>query len=360
MFPILFQIQVQLPHQNPVVVIVVVAVLLAAVIYFVVSARVNVRGKTPTSSQVKFTRGRFRRLARSYGLNPVQTRTLENLVQRYRTLAPYAVFSSPPQLDILLKKAIAEVQAQSQTEEVKQAHIATLYRIKQTIEQNNPRGRQPVSGSSQLRAGQPVSISDETGARYASRVVTRLKDSFAVEVPIDEMGNQVRWKKWANVQIFVPRGAGKGVSFQTKVTGYNLVKGLNSVLLQHTNAVSQAAQRKFRRKQIDRPCYFYLVQIMTVGSGRDARKQAVPQTNGALGTMLDVSSGGCSLKTTFPLPRGSLVKIEFETDRKRTVTAYGKVRHVRKAAPMGGVMHIQFTRVSRQSLNTINSYVYEL
>ena len=353
------QVEVQLPQHNPVVVIVVVAVLVGAVIYFVASAQRGGRSPKAASTPAKFTKGRFKRTARTYGLNQVQTRTLENLVQRYRTLAPYAVFTSPGQLNVLLRKAITEVQAQSQSDEVKQAHIATLYHIKQTIEQNAQRGT-PVSGTQQLRLGQEIFITAESGERYTSRVVARLKNVFSASVPVDEMGGQVRWKKWSTVQVFVPRGGGKGVTFPTKVMGYNLVKGTNCVLLQHTNDVSQATQRKFRRKELDRPAYFFSIQVMTIGTGRDARKQAVPQTKGALGTMLDISAGGCAVKTTFPLPSGSLVKLEFEPERRRKVTVYGKVKHVRKAAPMGGVMHIQFTRISKTNLNSINSFVYEL
>ena len=112
-----------------------------------------------------------------------------------------------------------------------------------------------------------------------------MKNAFAAQVPVDDLGNQLRWKKSTQVQIFVPHGAGKGITFVTRVVGYTTIKSVHCMLLQHTSEVSQAAQRKYRRKEIDRPCYFYMVQIMTVGTGRDASKQAVPQTKGALGTM---------------------------------------------------------------------------
>lgn len=270
-----------------------------------------------------------------------------------------SIFSSTQALDILLTKAITEIKAQTQSDAVKDAHINTIYRIKQAVETQSG-SRQSVQSSNQLRVGQEISITAENQARYTSHVTGKLKNVLAAAIPVDETGNQIRWKKWTPVEVFFTRGAGKGFAFQTKVFGYNAVKGTNSVLLQHSNAVSAAAQRKFRRKELDRPAYFYAIQVMTVGTGKNAKKQAVPQTKGALGTMLDISAGGCAVKTTFPLPPGSLIKLEFETERRRQVAVYGKVKNVRKAEPMGGVMHVMFTRISSKNLNRINSFVYDI
>lgn len=358
MNPILLQVQVQLPQHNSTAIIVVVVVVLIAAVFFIVNAQRHSTSRSAGRSQ-KFTRGRFRRMAHAIGLNQVQAKTLENLVLKYRPSAPMSIFSSGRALDVLLTKAISEIKQQTQSDSVKEAHINTIYRIKQAIETKSG-SRQSVQSSNQLRVGQEISITTENKTRYSSRVTGKLRNVLAAEIPRDEVGNQVRWNKWTPVEIFFAKGGGKGFAFQTKVLGYNNVKGTDSVLVQHSNSVNAAAQRKFRRKDIDRPAYFYAIQVMTIGSGRNAKKQAVPQTKGALGTMIDVSAGGCAVKSTFPLPRGSLVKLEFETERRRQVAVYGKVRHVRKAEPMGGVMHIMFTRISSKNLNRINSYVYEI
>lgn len=355
---ILLQVQIQLPQHNPTAIIVVLVGIAIAIFFFMVNSRKAGTHRTQGPSQ-KFTRGRFRRAAYARGLNQVQTKTLENLVLKYRPSAPMSVFASVQALDIILAKAIAEVKQQTQNEKVKEAHINTIYRIKQAIEQNVGRG-QSVQSTDQIRTGQAISINTQDGGRYNSRITGKLRNVLAAEVPLDDTGNQLRWPKGTPVEVFFARGGGKGFAFQTKVAGYNVVKGANSVLLQHSSAVSAAAQRKYRRKLIDRPAYFYAIQVMTIGTGRNARRQAVPQTKGALGTMLDVSAGGCAVKTTFPLPQNSLVKIEFETERHRPITVYGKVKNVRKAEPMGGVMHVMFTRVSSKNLNSINSYVYDI
>lgn len=359
MSPVLLQLQVQLPHHNPIVVISIIVGIIIALAFLLFNAnRNNATRRRRSAGPQKFSRRRFRHLAQNRGLNAVQAKTLENLALKYRPSAPMSIFTNGQVLDIMLQKAISEIRHQNQAESVKEAHINSIYRIKQAIERN--RGQhQTVQSSTELHSGQQLSIT-AGGTRYLTRVTGKLRSALAAEIPHDESGGQVRWKKLTPVHVFVPRSGGKGFSFQSKVVGYSAIKGRGSVLLQHSNAVAAAAQRRYRRKELGRPAYFFAIRIMTVGSGRNAKRQAVPQTKGALGTVLDVSAGGCAVKSTFPLPKGTLVKLEFETMRLHQVTVYGKVQQVRKAEPMGGVMHIMFTRISRKNLNSINSYVYDM
>ena len=357
MSPVLSQTLVEIPKANPVNAVILIVV--AAVVILVIVILGARRNRSPTAgSGGVFNRGRFRKTATEYGLNPVQVKTLENLVRKYPVPNPYTLFGNGPALDAILEKAIAEIGQQSQTEAVKEAHKLTLYRIKQVIEQNSQ--KKTIHGSTQVTAGQGVTLTGPSGTRYPSRVTAVLKDHLAVEVPVDNEGTQIRWKPWTPVQVFLFKPNGQGFSFETRVGGYNQVRGLECLLLKHSNTVQQAIQRRFRRKSVEKPCYFYAVQIMNVGTGRDQAKKAVAQTKGALGTILEVSAGGCSVKTSFPLAKGALIKIEFETEKNHQIGIYGKVKQVRKSQPPGGIMHIQFTQVSRQSLNRINSYVYEI
>lgn len=359
MSSILAQTFVEMPRGNPASLVIIIVLAAAVVVGIVVfGARRGGGGATPAGRSGVFSRGRFRRLAAEYGLNPVQSKTLENLIHKYPVPNPYVLFVNGDALDTLLQRALSEIEQQSQAPDVKEGHKLTLYRIKQAIEANSQ--KRALRGSSDVVAGQEVTLTGPSGTRYPSSVRAVLKDHLAVEVPVDDDGVQIRWKPWTSIQVFLYRPNGQGFSFETKVGGYNQVRGLECLLLKHSNAVQQAAQRRFRRKSVEKACYFYAVQVMTVGSGRDQRKRAVPQTKGALGTVLDVSAGGCSVKSSFPLAQGALIKLEFETEKNHPVTVYGKVKHIRKAQPVGGVMHIQFTQVSRQNLNQINSYVYEL
>ena len=75
--------------------------------------------------------------------------------------------------------------------------------------------------------------------------------------------------------------------------------------------------------------------------------------------IVEVSAGGCSIRSSKVTGKGFLIRVDFETERGTTVSAYGKVVNIRKDDVYGFMMHIMFTRVSKEHMNRINSYIYE-
>ena len=346
---------------NPLPVYIGLGVVVVVVILIVIINRLRARATAIKSGKgsAAYNKRMFKRKAKELGLAPPHIGTLLHLVSQYNVKNPFALLTNSPLLDTVLKKGLREIESQVASNEVKEAEKLTIFHIKQIIERNSQR-KTVYSTTRQLKVNQPVSITPETGQRYSTYVTGNLKDYLGVKAPLDDKGNQLRWRKWMPVKAFFFKDNGQGYSFTSKAMGYNMIKGTASLLLQHSNSITQAQQRRYRRKDIEKPAYFYKVQIMSVGVGKEVRKKAyVDQKKSALGTILDISAGGCSIRTNFPLGKGELVKVEFETERRIQVNVFGKVKSVRRIKPVGGVMHIMFTRVSKQSLNRINTFIYD-
>jgi hypothetical protein len=293
------------------------------------------------------------------GLSKVQASTLANLVVKYKMKNPYLVFTHGNQLDALLKKAVNEIETQVSSEQVKDAQKVTIFRIKQAIERNSNKGK-AFSATSTIPSGQSIAISPGNGERFQAKINTNLKNYLSATIPTDSSGAQVRWKKWTPVSVFFWRRNGQGFTFDSKVTGYSVIRGIPSILLQHSNKVKQAQQRKYRRKELNRPAYFFPVKVVPVGLGKKAKKRAIVEKDrGTLGTLIDISAGGCAVKSTKPVPRGGLIKLQFEAENSQSIWCFGKVIKTRKMAPMGGIMHIAFTKVTNANLNNINTFVYD-
>ncbi|MBN1686939.1 MAG: PilZ domain-containing protein [Spirochaetales bacterium] len=335
-----------------------VAALFAALI--VVGIITNRRAATKKAGGTgKFRKGTFKRRAARLGLSKVQIKALEFVIDRYKVRNPYSLLTNSPQLDMYLKKAIQGIDEQVSQDQTKEAQKLTLYRIKQIVERNSERSG-GFSNSRQLQINQNVALTTESGAQFKSRVLSVLRDAVAVEVPVDETGAQVRWRKWSPLTVFFWKGNGEGYSFESKITGYNTLKGSAAAFLQHSNKITKAKQRQYRRRELDRPCYFYPVRIITAGSGKNQTKKAFVETKrGSLGTVIEVSAGGCSIRATRGLATGALIKVDFETFRGNPVSSYGKVVNAHKDETEGQVMHVMFTKLSRSNLNNINSFVYD-
>ena len=142
--------------------------------------------------------------------------------------------------------------------------------------------------------------------------------------------------------------------------GYDRIKGKVCILLHHARTLKREQQRRYRRTPIHRPCFFFPVLVVDSGSGRRAEKKAVVQTTRRyLGNLTDISAGGCSINSVYPLQSGSLCKIEFELARRQRITVFGKVKSIRKSGFRTRVMHIMFTKMSSHYLNQIYLYVYD-
>lgn len=305
----------------------------------------------------KFSKRKFRRHASSRGLSKGETQLLENMIRRFRIQGPFALLNNGAILDSTLKRALKEVEESPMDPDEKEAQKLTLYRIKQKVERST-RGVKPPDSSRQLRMGQTVSIAVNE-VRYQCKITSNLQKSFGLTVPKDKSGTEIRWKKWTKVEAFFWRSNGQSFSFSTKILGYNVIRGVSSIFLQHSNSIKEAQQRRYRRKSMERPSYFYPIRLVSTGIGKNSKKKAIVDNHrGTLGTLLDISAGGCSLRSSYPLGKSELLKIEFETSQRQKVTVFGKVVGMDRMNPPGGIMHVMFTRISRANMNRINSFIY--
>ncbi|UCF96421.1 MAG: PilZ domain-containing protein [Spirochaetaceae bacterium] len=308
----------------------------------------------------KYGRYVFQRMARNIGLQRHHIEILEYLIRVCGVRQPFLIFSNSGLLDDILKKGIYALHQNTKLkEEERERRLTYIFQIKQIIERNARRGI-GVRSTIMMRPGQSITITTETGRQYSTRVVSNLKDMVAIAAVNDDAGSQIRWPRGTRLKINFWRESDSGYAFESKVLGYDKVRGTLCVLLHHAKTLKKEQQRKYRRSPIHRPCFFFPVLVVESGTGRRAEKKAVVQTTRRfLGNLVDISAGGCSVNSLYPLKTGSLCKIEFELARRQRITVFGKVKRIRKTGLRSGIMHIMFTKLSSRFLNQIYLYVYD-
>ncbi len=356
-----------LKKQSPTSMAIGIIVFFVFMILLIISGRSSAKGNRSGSGRSpgsrpdqSFNKRAFRKKALAIGMTKPETRTLEYLIKTYKVKDTYNLLKNSKTLNSTLKKALNRLEEDITPQNIKEGQKLLLYRIKQKIERNSEK-KQLMSGTKQLNPGQKLHLSTPGGTRYESQVSSNLKDYLGATIPRDTHGNQIRWKKWTKVQVFFWEHNGQGYSFSSKVAGYNNIKGVPSLFLQHSKSIQQAQQRKYRRKSLGKPAYFYPIRIITSGFGKNQKRKAVVDSNaGILGTIIEISAGGCSMRASYPLGVGELLKIEFEAVDGEKITVFGKNKSIKRIKPMGAVMHIMFTKVSQKNINNINSYIYDL
>ena len=337
------------------------AVIAGVAVLILIAAIINRRNRPRTAEdEERFTSASFRRTAKSFGLPPAHIDMLEILVRACKVKQPTLVFSSVGLLDDTLKKGLYSLQnARGVSEEEKERRVALIFQIKQIIERNSRRGA-TLRSTILLKPGQVITINPEGGSPFASRLVSNMKDFLTVSAPQGAAGADTRWMRGTPLSVYLWRDNDAGYSFPSKVLGYDTVKGVSCVLIQHSKTLRREQRRKNRRREIMRACFYYPIRITEVPEGRTVqRKASVERSSRALGTVIDLSAGGCAIQTLNPFEKGKLVMIEFDIDRKAPIRAFGKVVSVRRQKGRGGSMHVMFTNVTRQYLNRISEFVYD-
>jgi c-di-GMP-binding flagellar brake protein YcgR len=347
------------PDRRSTLIFIILAVVLVAVFSLgSVFVRRRNRHLDPRHRQ-QYGRRVFRKTAKSVGLQKHHLALLEQLLRATKVRQPFLVFSSPSMLDDVLKKGVYALQQNTALKpEDRERRMTHLFQIKQIIERN-ARTSSGIRSTAMLKAGQYVDITNEKGQRLQSRVLSNMRDMLALEAPRGRDGTVQRWPRGTRIRVTFWRDADAGYSFDTKVLGYDTLKGNLGLLVHHAKTLRRAQQRRFRRSSLNRPCFFYPVHIVTMEGRRTERRAVVQQHMRLLGNLLDISAGGCSISSLYPLKPGSLCKIEFELGRKQHISVFGKVRRVRKESPQAGIMHVMFTKLSTAFLNQIYLYVYD-
>ena len=326
-----------------------------------VGAFLNRRSRPRTAAeQQKYSSAVFRRTAKALGLPAPHVELLENLVRACKVKQPFLVFTSAGLLDDTLKKGLYSMDSvRDLSQEERERRKALIFQIKQIIERNARRGA-VLRSTNFLKPGQLLTITPEGGGQFSSKVISNMKDFLTVAAPSVAGGADSRWMRGTKLAVYFWRENDAGYTFQSKVLGYDTVKGVASVLIQHSKTLRREQRRRSRRRELMRACFYYPIRIVESGPGREPEKKAtVEQNMRTLGTVVDLSAGGCAIQTLNPFDKGKLTMIEFDIDRKAPIRAFGKVMSVHRQKGRGGVMHIMFTNVTRQYLNRISEFVYD-
>jgi c-di-GMP-binding flagellar brake protein YcgR len=342
------------PGENTFFLIIIIGVLVAVTLW------IALVGAKASSKPGVYSKGNFRKRAKKLKLNKEQIRILETVIAEIKFANPLRALESPATLDKLLRLAMSHLEEQEFSANEKEYRKSIIYGIKQTIEANSDQAK-IISSTLSLPINTEVKIRTGDGKTYVSYITSNMQSMIGMESPIlRDKDNPYPWPKGTELSIMFIRGGTDVYAYRTKVLGYKNVRGVLSVFTEHGKNLKQIQKRHAKRKEIGRPAVVYLVNIVESTVKRKPVRQAVVnKTRSLLGSMQDISAGGCAIMTQNLLPTGSLVKVDFETTRGKPVTVYGKVRGITPNPSRSKIMHVQFTNVSRKSMNAIRDFVYE-
>ncbi|MCX7024043.1 MAG: PilZ domain-containing protein [Spirochaetes bacterium] len=334
---------------------IVVGILLAILILFNMVKSFRGKGGNALSGAPVASRTSFLRSARRRGIPDADVSFLNDIARAIGTVNPEFVFQNTQKLDSFFRDAFKYIEKHSESETVADEEKARLFSIREGITQRAIQGS-PISSTRELDRNTTLSIvsPDESIRPSVVRIVE--PGGLGVERPLDEFGEGVRIPRGTRLTVFFYRKAHQGYTFTTRAAGYQDAGGSNLLVLKHSDAVSALPARSNLRREIDAPCRFSQVhQVPAKERGKTGKGLVVDKLE-IHGTIVDISAGGCAIKTATLFGSGTLVKITFEA-ADGIQAAIGSVVRI-SSMQSGGIMHIRFARISKKAVNAVLSWVY--
>jgi hypothetical protein len=293
------------------------------------------------------------RLAASAGLDHDQTKMLEYVLKNDNVVDPGRSLASFTLLDRHFKRAYRTIERTANTEEEVQERLSLLFSTRNILESSQ--GTPDIASTRRIAENTPAVIG--TGRdNYPVRVISAKGDDLVVENPKNALGSPIRLSRGSKITLSFFTKSSKGFSFESRILGAS-ESGEGPVLhLVHSTQIKRLSQRRFRRRQAVIPVNFFFVRVEE--SGWRKEKKLVVDKRRLSGNIMDVSIGGCSVKTNVSVPSGTRLKIEFMHGENMNIAILGQVLRTNRSG-ISTVMHVKFLKVPRRSLNAINALVYE-
>jgi hypothetical protein len=312
-------------------------------------------GKAGGVTPRKFNGFTLRRIANSYGLDRDQKKLLEYIFRLDAVSDPERVMNNAGLLDKHFKRAYRVIERNAETEEDAQIRISRLFSLRNTIEASQ--GSDNTISSTKKIADSTAAVLSTGKDSFPVKVISSKSDSIMVEHPRTALGTPIHLSKGTKVSLAFFTRSSKGFSFDSRVLGTSDTSRGLALQLAHSNRIKSLVPRRFRRKQMLLACVFFLVFADETRAGRKRVTKLTVDRRRYTGTILDISVGGCSMKTAATVPVGSRLKITIDSG-DATINVLGQVLRTNRSGTGGMVMHIKFIKIPRTAMNIINTMVF--
>jgi c-di-GMP-binding flagellar brake protein YcgR len=307
-----------------------------------------------TASVRHFSGFTLHRLANNIGLDRDQTKMLEYVLRNDNVIDPARSINSPNLLDRHFKRTYRLIERSANTEEEAQERLSLLFSTRNALESAGS-GGSSITSTRQVpeKVAAVITMGQES---YPVKVISAKGDNLVVENPQNALGTPLRLPRGGKVTLSFFTKSSKGFSFESRILGTADSPDGPVLQLVHSSQIKRLSQRRYRRRQAVIAAVFYFVYVEETGHRKE--KKMVVDKRRLTGNIMDISIGGCSIKTNVSVPSGTRLKIEFVYSNNVQVAVLGQVLRTNRTG-MSTITHIKFLRVPRRSMNAINALVFE-
>jgi c-di-GMP-binding flagellar brake protein YcgR len=305
----------------------------------------------------------FRREGFDFGLDKHDVLLLRNIAYESRVPDFSMMYSSTRTLDNAIIRSVERVRGSEASDETKHANIERIFLLRNKMDNIITSRRKPITLTSQIRRNQPLDLRFEKIGTYQSYFMESTEQCFAVAMPKEALDVQdFTWEgKKVRVKFYVPNDAEYTLMSRVldQAPGGEDSDGQETdghITIEHTDRITRTQKRVFRRNTVSIAASMYTIKVTEEGN---KRKITVSTQAPMSGTIVNLSAGGLSLRTTSSIKENVFLKLDFSLDFESTDVAIARVLAI-TAIPNTNerLLHMRFERISRKTRNNIFEYIY--
>jgi len=303
-----------------------------------------------TTGPRRFSGFTLHRLTNDMGFNREQVKMLDYVLRSGSVNDPERVLNNPALIDRHFKRTYRLIERTSSSEEELNERLSVLFAARNIIEAHFQNSSDTTS-SRHIPEKTPAVLTIDR-VNYPVKVLSSKGDTLIVENPQRSAGSLIHPASGSQASLALYTKSAKAFSIDTRILGRTETADGPALQLAHSGQIKKLSARRFRRLQVIIETGFFLVY-----KDEKTQKMIVDKRRNA-GKIMDISIGGCSIKTSASVNQGQRLKVEFLHNDGSTIAALGEVLRASRNG-VNTIIHIHFLKVPRRSSNSINAMVYE-
>jgi len=356
-----FQIEAD-PRDLIILLAVIVGIIAAAILYKfftkgssgTLTKKLSAKGGRAPLAPRKFGAFTLYRIASAYGLNGSQKKMLDFVFRNDGVVDPNRVMDNTQLMDRHFKRAYRAIEKNSANDDDAQRRLVSFFSLRNVIE-----------ASSGLSDSQTPRLSENTPTvlvfdkdSYTVKVISSRAQNVVTEIPRNSLGSPVRVGKGTKVSLSFFTKSSEGFSLSGQVVGPLETDRGEGLQISHSGKLKRLVKRAHRRRQVSIKCEMVIVNFQGGGDGKKSPPRMVPDSRKFTGSLVDISAGGCALKTSAPIQAGTMLKISIDYDMAHYLHVLGRVLRTNRSVATGNILHIKFLKVPLRAYNSISALAY--
>jgi c-di-GMP-binding flagellar brake protein YcgR len=286
----------------------------------------------------------------------MQNQYLKKLCAEKKIVHPGQIFSDYAKTSQLLEERLQALAALPATKET-EAEKTTIFLIREAVENRKKSGKR-ITSSRMIPERQELSITLQSGEQYLVELLHNSSTGLVCNIAKDADSAEAKIPLWTRITVFFTVNNDQSYRFPSRLIKYDTDTTELRMVFAHTDSIEALPMRSHSRKNLSVSCTIAPVTVANVVSGGKTERRFYPAKNTFSGVLQDISAGGCSVQCKTTLKPGEYAEIRCILDERSEDSMIGKIVRTEEATDTIPVMHIQFAKIPRATMNRIFTYIF--